>query len=117
MANEKEDVKHPTRPPMSDEMEGIVRDPVIWNGKTVSYVKDIGTQDREYNANVRQVLIQIPGGGTQVVPESEILREKTIHPSEQTQLNRPDQAPVPVAERSVAEKEDHQKQVDAKLKK
>lgn len=62
--------------PVNDRREGIIRDPVNWKGEIVSYVKDIGNGDPGYNANLRQVLIMKQDGTEQVVPESEILRDK-----------------------------------------
>lgn len=60
--------------PVNDRREGIVRDPVNWQGQIVSYVKDVGNGDPGYNANLRQVVIMLQDGTEKVVPETEILR-------------------------------------------
>jgi hypothetical protein len=79
--------------PVNDRREGIMRDPVNWNGEIVSYVKDIGNGDPGYDANIRQVLIMTQDGTEKVVPETEILRNKRVM-AEQDQTEpdrRPDQ--------------------------
>jgi hypothetical protein len=68
--------KRETDKPMADKRDGVVRDPVNWQGQVVSYVKDIGNGDPGYDANVRQVLITLADGTEKVVPEAEILRNK-----------------------------------------
>lgn len=72
----------------NDAREGIIRDPVRWNGQIVSYVKDVGVGDPDYDANVKKVLLQVPGGGTQAVPETEILRNVAPRESDSFQADR-----------------------------
>lgn len=92
--------------PVNDRREGIIRDPVLYGGVVVSYVKDIGTQDPGYDANVRQVLIATPDGKTQVVPEADILREKKKAVTEEMEHDRvpdrtlPDNPANPTLERA-----------------
>lgn len=88
-ATEKPDDK-----PTNDKLENVVRDPVLYQGQTVSYVKDIGNGDPEFDANVRKVMITMPSGEELVVPESEILRKGSSQvPQDATTLNRPDNPP------------------------
>lgn len=78
----------------NDKLENVVRDPVLYQGQTVSYVKDIGNGDPEFDANIRKVMITMPSGEELVVPESEILRKgSTQVPADATTLNRPDNPP------------------------
>ena len=71
--------------PVNDRTEGILRDPVVWRkggegeGEIVSYVKDVGVHDPGYDAKIRQVLIAKQDGTTEVVPESEILRQREVN--------------------------------------
>lgn len=74
--------------PVNDRNEGILRDPVMWNGEAVSYVKDIGNGDPGYNANLRQVLIMKQDGTEQVVPETEILRDRKAAVQETSEPDR-----------------------------
>lgn len=98
------DSRDPTlRQTPNDTKEGIVRDPVYWNGQLVSYVKDVGTADPEYDGAVKKVVIQMPGGATQVVPESEIMRDRKVAQPEGAEYDRPSGSPAsvgPAAERS-----------------
>jgi hypothetical protein len=87
--------------PVNDRREGIMRDPVNWNGEIVSYVKDIGNGDPGYDANIRQVLIMTQDGTEKVVPETEILRNKRVmaeqtRPSPTAGRTRPCPRPSPV---------------------
>lgn len=71
----------PQDAPVNDRTEGILRDPVLWKGaEIVSYVKDIGSGDPGYDASIKQVLIMKQDGTQEVVPESEISREKKVLP-------------------------------------
>lgn len=84
--------------PVNDRLEEVVRDAVTYQGNTVSYVKDVGTSDPGYDANVRQVVIGHPDGKTEVVPESEIMRVAKPAAAEGRELDRPDSPPKPLIE-------------------
>lgn len=74
-----QNAKTPAKPwdqmPHSDKSEGIIRDPVLWNGQVVSYVKDIGVYDADYDPDVRKVMLQPESGGRVVVPATEINKD------------------------------------------
>jgi hypothetical protein len=87
----------PNADPVNDRNEGMLRDPVVWGadeegkgGEIVSYVKDIGNGDPGYNANIRQVLIMKQDGTEQVVPESEIVRNRETVVRSREPNRRPD---------------------------
>src|SRR4051812_36336572 len=92
------DVEHPADQQPNDTLEKMIRDPVVYEGKTVSYVKDVGTHDEGYDATLKQVLIQHPDGGTEVVPESAIMKRVAPAGPEGRDYVRPDQAPKPLTE-------------------
>lgn len=86
----------PTDKPVNDRSEGIIRDPVMWNGnEIVSYVKDIGNGDPGYDAKVRKVLIMKQDGTEVVVPESEILKDKTQTPQPSAEPDRRPEETLP----------------------
>lgn len=58
--------------PHNDELEGMIRDPVLYQGQAVSLVADIGVHDSEYDPNVRQVKIQRLGQKPEIVPAADI---------------------------------------------
>lgn len=77
--------------PHMDVEEGIIRDPVMYNGEPVSYVKDIGVNDVEYDPNVRQVLLQPLTGKRVVVPAKEINKDNNVRTeNERTPDRRPE---------------------------
>lgn len=67
------------RGPNADQHDGSLHDPIYWNGKVVEYVRDIGTNDPQYDGNLRQVLI-LDDGKPRAIPESEILTEGRTAP-------------------------------------
>lgn len=85
--------KTPAERPSNDRSEGILRDPVRWKDQTVSYVRDVGSDDMGFDANVRHVVIALADGSTKVVPEIEIMRERQVPPSATHELDRPGTAP------------------------
>lgn len=64
--------------PHNDELEGVIRDPVMFNGQVVSLIKDIGVHDAEYDPNVRQVKIQALGQKPQVVRAQDINTKNVV---------------------------------------
>lgn len=80
----------PADKPMADTLDNVIRDQVMYQGQVVSYIMDVGTNDPEYDASIKQVKIGFPGGKTQVVPESEIMRKGTsAAPKDAAELDRP----------------------------
>ena len=53
-------------------LDGVLRDPVLWNGVPVSYVKQVSIGEPGYDPNARMVLIQDKDGHQNVVPIEEI---------------------------------------------
>jgi hypothetical protein len=53
-------------------LDGVLRDPVLWNGVAVSYVKQVSIGEQGYDPNAKMVLIQDKDGHQNVVPIEEI---------------------------------------------
>lgn len=56
--------------------DGVLRDPVRWNGTVASFVKEISRGENGYDPERQMVLLQTIDGATHVVPFSDISKTK-----------------------------------------
>lgn len=70
--------------------DGIIRDPVLYNGKPVSYVKQLSAGDPGWEADRKMVLLQEEDGTTIVAEHAEI---SDLYVPMQAAVERPRRVP------------------------
>jgi hypothetical protein len=86
----KADPASPRRASFKKRLDGIMRDPVLWHGVPVSYVKQISRNEPGYDPNALMVLIEDKDGNQFQVPIEEI-SELYVPPT--TVTERPKRVP------------------------
>jgi hypothetical protein len=47
--------------PVNDRLEGVIRDPIEFQGGIASYIRDVGVHDVDYDPQVRKVVLEANG--------------------------------------------------------